>query len=68
MGTGGAVSLTACHSGLVLEVAGRSTADGANIAVWTLTGASNQLFYLNEVDGGPLADRPDGFASTSSAT
>lgn len=65
VGTGGAVSLTARNSGLALEAWTHGTTDGTKVAVWTYTGAANQLFYLNEVDGGPLADRPDGFASTS---
>ncbi len=38
-------------SGLLLDVAGKSTADGANVIGWTGTGASNQLFKLTAANG-----------------
>lgn len=44
--------LTFAHSGLVLDVAGRSTEDGAPLVQWPLTGAANQLVRFEPADQG----------------
>jgi beta-galactosidase len=43
---GGTVSLVNRQSGLAMDVWEESTADGARISQWTLTGGANQLFNL----------------------
>lgn len=44
--------LTARHSGKVLDVAAKSTADGANVAQYTYSGGTNQKWVLTSVGGG----------------
>ena len=39
----------------VIDIAGRSTADGANAAQYTYNGGSNQKFYVEEVRTGVYA-------------
>jgi hypothetical protein len=46
---GGAVSLVNRQSGLAMDVWSVSTADGARISQWTVTGAANQRFQLQRV-------------------
>ncbi|MFD0318659.1 glycosyl hydrolase family 95 catalytic domain-containing protein [Streptomyces flavalbus] len=46
---GGVVSLVNRQSGLALDVWEASTADGARISQWTVTGNTNQRFQLNRV-------------------
>ncbi|MCE6998719.1 glycoside hydrolase N-terminal domain-containing protein [Saccharothrix sp. S26] len=46
---GGVVSLVNQQSGLAMDVWSASTADGARISQWTLTGGSNQRFQLQRV-------------------
>ncbi len=48
------------HSGLALDVAGRSTSDGANVHQWEALGerAQNQHFDVTELGGGYYAIRP----------
>ena len=41
---GGVVSLVNRQSGLAMDVWQASTADGARISQWTLTGGTNQRF------------------------
>jgi hypothetical protein len=43
---GGVVSLVNRQSGLAMDVWGASTADGARVSLWTLTGAANQRWAL----------------------
>jgi hypothetical protein len=43
---GGAVSLVNQQSGLAMDVWNTSTADGARVSQWTLTGGANQQFQL----------------------
>ncbi|MFI9584253.1 RICIN domain-containing protein [Streptomyces sp. NPDC052236] len=43
---GGAVSLVNRQSGLAIDVWGESTADGARVSQWAVTGAANQRFQL----------------------
>lgn len=43
---GGVVSLVNQQSGLAMDVWSASTADGARISQWTVTGSSNQRFLL----------------------
>nr|WP_225943861.1 RICIN domain-containing protein [Actinophytocola algeriensis] len=46
---GGAVSLVNQQSGLAMDVWNVSTADGARVSQWTVTGAANQRFLLQRV-------------------
>ncbi len=46
---GGVVSLVNRASGLAMDVWSASTADGARISQWTVTGAANQRFLLQRV-------------------
>ncbi|ADJ45762.1 large protein [Amycolatopsis mediterranei S699] len=46
---GGVVSLVNRASGLAMDVWSASTADGARISQWTVTGAANQRFQLQRV-------------------
>lgn len=48
------------HSGLALDVEGRSTSDGANVIQWQLkdAGNSNQQFDVTALDNGYYAIRP----------
>ncbi|MFI9816389.1 glycosyl hydrolase family 95 catalytic domain-containing protein [Saccharothrix variisporea] len=46
---GGVISLVNRASGLALDVWSASTADGARISQWTVTGANNQRFTLQRV-------------------
>ena len=43
---GGVVSLVNQQSGLAMDVWSASTADGARISQWTVTGSTNQRFLL----------------------
>ncbi|CAM3576386.1 glycoside hydrolase N-terminal domain-containing protein [Kibdelosporangium persicum] len=43
---GGVVSLVNRQSGLAMDVWNTSTADGARVSQWTVTGAANQRFHL----------------------
>jgi alpha-L-fucosidase 2 len=43
---GGVISLVNQQSGLAMDVWQASTADGARISVWTVTGSANQRFQL----------------------
>jgi poly(3-hydroxybutyrate) depolymerase len=43
---GGAVSLVNQQSGLAMDVWNVSTADGARVSLWTVTGGANQRFQL----------------------
>jgi hypothetical protein len=43
------VSLINRESGLAMDVWGASTADGARISQWTVTGNANQRFQLQRV-------------------
>lgn len=44
-------TLTNVNSGLVADVYGASTSDGAEIAQWTLNGGANQKWYLRRATG-----------------
>ncbi|MDA1361884.1 family 43 glycosylhydrolase [Glycomyces luteolus] len=44
--------LTSRHSGLVFDIDGRSTADGAGLIQWTRTDATNQQFRFVDAGGG----------------
>ncbi|MEU5154083.1 RICIN domain-containing protein [Glycomyces sp. NPDC021274] len=44
--------LTSRHSGLVLDIDGRSTADGAGLVQWNRTDATNQQFTFVDAGGG----------------
>ncbi|MBE8523977.1 glycoside hydrolase N-terminal domain-containing protein [Amycolatopsis sp. H6(2020)] len=46
---GGVVSLVNRASGLAMDVWSASTADGARISQWTVTGAANQRFLLQRI-------------------
>jgi alpha-L-fucosidase 2 len=46
---GGVISLTNRQSGLAMDVWSSSTADGARISQWTVSGATNQRFQLQRV-------------------
>ncbi|MEJ2858554.1 MULTISPECIES: glycosyl hydrolase family 95 catalytic domain-containing protein [unclassified Saccharothrix] len=46
---GGVISLVNRASGLALDVWSASTADGARISQWTVTGANNQRFQLQRI-------------------
>jgi alpha-amylase len=48
----GYYKLTAAHSGKVLDVAGKSTADGANIYQWGYGGGSNQQWKIEPLGNG----------------
>lgn len=50
--SGGVYKLTAQHSGKNLEVAGGSTADGANVQQWTDNGKPQQQWKTIDVGGG----------------
>ncbi|WP_016954576.1 RICIN domain-containing protein [Catenovulum agarivorans] len=49
--TNGTYVLKNAHSGKVMDVSGRSTADGANIIQYTQTNANNQLWDVTNVNG-----------------
>lgn len=44
--------ITARHSGKVLDVTGRSTADGANVLQYTYSGGTNQKWIVTDAGGG----------------
>ncbi|WP_339804424.1 RICIN domain-containing protein [uncultured Marinobacter sp.] len=52
--------ITSRHSGLVLDVSGRSTADGANVVQWEQVGSGNQnqQFDVNTLGNGYYSIRP----------
>jgi hypothetical protein len=47
----GSRHLTAANSGLLMDVSGGSTADGAAVIQWTATGGGNQTWTLTRVTG-----------------
>jgi hypothetical protein len=46
---GGVISLVNQQSGLAMDVWQASTADGARISLWTVTGSANQRFQLQRI-------------------
>src|SRR5690606_22292136 len=50
--TNRAYTLTNVHAGKCLDVAGRSTANGANVQLWDCSGATNQQFTFEPTGGG----------------
>lgn len=49
---GGAVTLTARHSGKCADVVGQSTANGTEIAQWSCHGGSNQQWRMQDLGNG----------------
>ncbi|MDQ0935683.1 glycosyl hydrolase family 95 catalytic domain-containing protein [Streptomyces turgidiscabies] len=54
----GVISLVNRQSGLALDVWEASTADGARISQWTVSGSTNQRFQLQRVQGALRPDPP----------
>ena len=48
----GAHRLTGVHSGMLLDVSGASTADGAKVVQWSATGGTNQQWTIGQVSAG----------------
>lgn len=46
----GTIRLEAVHSGKVMDVAGQSTSEGANVAQWSYWGGNNQKWTVIQVD------------------
>lgn len=54
----GRYTIVSSHSGLPMDVAGRSTADGARILQYTASGATNQQFDVTNLGDGSYSIRP----------
>ncbi len=50
--SGATYSITAKHSGKVVDVSGVSTADGAVVHQWTYVGGNNQKWIMNDLGNG----------------
>jgi poly(3-hydroxybutyrate) depolymerase len=54
----GRYNIVSALSGMYLDVAGKSTTDGANIVQWSNTGGTNQQFDIKSLGDGTYSIRP----------